>query len=401
MVENKRTNMLIYLIVFLLVFFIPSSSTIGGFQLWYVITVGVVLYGVFKNNLMVDYLVKTVFHFIIISFILLFISLLFSGMNFGSSQDFNEILRVIGIFSIFYLMYVGYSENWNKRIVLFLKLFLLLQLVFCFLQENDIVGRIMGIIWNTERIWNLRRTGSFANPNILSIFCVASYSYIFFRIKNIPKIFFGLIVFGIILFASSKTGLIAFLIIICVNLFLIQAKFSFRNITLLIISLLLLGYIGITLLYMYQDQYPYIAQLLMMFDNDIDASQIKSIGDRQVIWTNAQNQFNGFSSLQQLVGIGPAKDTELNIIDNEFLTILVKMGIIGLLFYALAIFILLIFLVKNKKNLGAKSMIAIVVLFLLSSGSASTFIAWHLSLMFYLFLGICLKEIKLAQLIKN
>ncbi|MGS2764942.1 O-antigen ligase family protein [Sinomicrobium sp. M5D2P9] len=401
MVENKNTSMLIYLLVFFLVFFIPSASAIGGFQLWYAVAVGVVLYGVFKNKLEIDYLSKSVFHFILISFILLLISLLFSGMNFGSLQDFNEFLRLIGGGGIFYLMYVGYTEKWNKKIVLFLKLFLLLQLIFCFLQGNDSVNRIMGIIWNTERIWDLRRTGSFANPNILSVFCVASYSYIFFRIKTIQKIIFGLVIFGIILFTSSKTGLIAFLIIVCVNFFLIKAKFSFKNIALFIISLLLGGYAGITLLYMYQYEYPYIAQLLMMFDNDMDISQIKSLGDRQIMWENALNQFNDFSSLQQLVGIGPGKDTDLNIIDNEFLTILVKMGIIGLLFYALTIFILLVFLFKNKKNLGAKSMIAIVVLFLLSSGSASTFIAWHLSLMFYLFLGMCLKEIKLAQLTRN
>src|SRR5690554_3908304 len=125
MVENKSTNMLIYLLVFLLVFFIPSASAIGGFQLWYVITIGVVLYGVFKNNLMVDNISKSVFRFILISFILLFISLLFSSMSFGSLQDFNEVLRLIGVLGIFYLMYVGYSENWNKKIVLFLKLFLL------------------------------------------------------------------------------------------------------------------------------------------------------------------------------------------------------------------------------------------------------------------------------------
>src|SRR5690606_2943060 len=190
-----------------------------------------------------------------------------------------------------------------------------------------------------------------------------------------------------------------FFIIICTNLFLIKAKFNFKNIALFVIALLLLGYVGVTLLYMYQHEYPYIAQILMMFDNNMDVNQIKSIGDRQVMWTNALNQFNRFSSLQKLVGIGPAKDTELNIIGNEFLTILVKMGIIGLLFYVLSIFILLVFLFKNKKSLGAKSMIAIVVLFLLSSGSASTFIAWHLSLMFFLFLGVCLKEIKLAKVI--
>jgi len=399
MVENKNANMLIYLLVFLLVFFIPSASAIGGFQLWYIVTVGVVLYGVFKNKLEVDNLSKSVFHFILISFILLFVSLLFSSINFGSMQDFNEVLRLIGVFGVFYLMYVGYTEKWKKKIVLFLKLFLLLQFIFCFLQANDSVNRIMGVIWNTERIWDLRRTGSFANPNILSIFCVASYSYIFFRIKNIQKIIFGLVVFGVILFTSSKTGLIAFFIIICTNLFLIKAKFNFKNIALFVIALLLLGYVGVTLLYMYQHEYPYIAQILMMFDNNMDVNQIKSIGDRQVMWTNALNQFNRFSSLQKLVGIGPAKDTELNIIDNEFLTILVKMGIIGLLFYVLSIFILLVFLFKNKKSLGAKSMIAIVVLFLLSSGSASTFIAWHLSLMFFLFLGVCLKEIKLAKVI--
>lgn len=399
MVENKSTNMLIYLLVFLLVFFIPSASAIGGFQLWYVITVGVVLYGVFKNNLMVDYLTKSVFRFILISFILLFISLLFSGMNFGSLQDFNEVLRLVGVLGVFYLMYRAYSEKWNKKVILFLKLFLFLQLVFCFLQENDSVNRIMGIIWNTERVWDLRRTGSFANPNILSIFCIASYSYIYFRIKNIQKIIYGLVVFGIILFASSKTGLIAFLIVICINIFLIKANFSLKNIMIFILSLLLIGYIGITLLYMYQYEYPYIAQLIMIFDNDMDVSQIKSMGDRQVMWINALNQFNDLSLLQQLTGIGPAKNTEFNIIDNEFITILIKMGIIGLLYYTLAICILLVFLFKNKNNLGAKSMIAIVVLFLLSSGSASTFIAWHLSLMFFLFLGVCLKEIKLAKVI--
>lgn len=397
----KRSNSFISLIVFLLVFYIPSAAAVGGFQVWYVLTTIVIYFGILRSKLYFDNLIKPVFIFFFLNLILLSVSLLFSGNNFGSFQDFNELLRLLGTFGIFYLAYTSYCTNLDSKILLFFKVFLVVELIFCYLQNYEIFNSYMGLLWNSDRIWDLRRTGSFANPNIVSIFCIATYSYIFFKSKLIAKIIYGIIVFSIILFTSSKTGLISFLIIININIFLVKAKFNIKAVIIFISLLFIVAYIFVELLYMYQDKYPYIAQIISMFENNMDIGEIKSIGDRQVMWDEALAQYHKLSYWQKFFGIGPAKATTLNVIDNEFLTILLKTGIIGCLFYVLYLFKLFTYLFKRRQLLAAKVMISILLLFLLSSGSASTFLAWHLSLMLFLFLGICFKEIKLIEVKNN
>lgn len=387
-------NSFIYSIILLLVFFIPSASTVGGFQLWYVIIMIIVWVGLGLNKIPIDNFTKKVGGFLLINFCLLIISLLFSVPKFGSLQDLNELIRLIASFGMFSLIYSIYHKRLDNKTAIFLKVFLIIQLVFCYLQGYDGFNRLLSLIWNTDRIWALRRTGSFANPNILSIFSIAAYSYIFFRSRLFQKIIFGLIVFLIILFTSSKTGLISFSVIVVLNYFLIKAKFSLMTIIGFGMSLILVGYAGIRLLYIYGDDYPYLAQITSMLENDMDISQIKSIGDRQVMWDNALEQYKRLPAIQKIFGMGPAKDTSFNVIDNEFLTVLLKFGLAGAIFYIVYLSALIVYLIKKRKHPAAKAMISIVTLFLLASGSASTFMAWHLSLMLFLFLGICLKEIK-------
>lgn len=383
-------------IVLLLIFFIPSSSKIGGFQLWYGLVLSVLVMFMLKSRLYSSMITTCFSLFFISNFIVITFSLL-SGSVFGSFKDLNEYLKVFGICSVFYFFYCNFSLNYIGNFVRFFKFFLIFQLLICFLQGFDNVRDLLGLLWDAEKVWDLRRTGTFTNPNILSIFCIACYSYIFFNVKWKSKVIYAVVVFGIILFTSSKTGLISFLAILNVNFLLNRKKINLGSLVLFFSSLFVFLMIFIQLLYFFKDDYPYLAQILAMFDNNMDVGEIKSIGDRQRMWDNALNEYNHFSYFQKFFGIGPAKESGLNVIDNEFLTILVKHGINGLLFYGLFLIVLLNYTFQNRLFNGGKVILSIVALFVLCSTSASTFIAWHLSLMLFLFLGICLKEIDLVK----
>src|SRR5690606_7234785 len=167
---------------------------------------------------------------------------------------------------------------------------------------------------------------------------------------------------------------------ISLNYVLTRERANIRTILIFIGATSILLYLLIQLLYIYQGNFPYLAQLLAFVENDLDAGTIKSIGDRQVMWDNALSHYNKLPLIQKMVGIGPAKSSELNIIDNEPLTILIKMGWMGVFLYLGSLISLIIYVLRHRQIRGAKIMLSVLAVFLLASVSASTFIAWHLSL---------------------
>lgn len=397
--DIKKIN--IMPIIVLLIFYIPSSNVVGGFQFWYLIAIGIVLFALSFCNKSSSFFVRAVFSFFLINIILLTISLLVSGINFGTLKDFNEFIRLIGSFSVFLFFYYGYSKSDNKFLVSFFKIFLVIQLLVCFLQSNDTFNNLIGVIWNTEKVWIMRRTGTFGNPNILSIFSIAAYSFIFFNSGLRSKVIFGLILFFVVLFTSSKTGMISLLIILNLNYLLLGNMISIKSIFWFLVFLGIVGFISFKLLYLYQNEYPYLAQIVSMFENDMNVNEIKSIGDRQLMWDSALDKYKSLNFIQKTFGIGPGKDTEQNVIDNEFLTILLKLGVVGCIYYFLYFSFIMVFLYRNIRYISSKILFSVMVLFLLSSGSASTFMAWHLSLLLFMLLGINFNEINVVNRITN
>lgn len=391
----KRTSKhFIFILLLAMTFFIPSSIQIGGFQLWYLLIVCFSAATLLHGTIIKDGISKSVLYFVFLNCSLLVLGILFSIGNYGSVGDTNEFARLVGILCVFNLAYSVSNPNLKKDIILFFKFFLLSQLLICYLQGFNSINTVLGYIWNTDRVWLYRRTGTFANPNILSVFSIISYCFVYFYSRPKTRIFYGLVTLSIILFSSSKTGLIAFLCIISLNYVLTRERANIRTILIFIGATSILLYLLIQLLYIYQGNFPYLAQLLAFVENDLDAGTIKSIGDRQVMWDNALSHYNKLPLIQKMVGIGPAKSSELNIIDNEPLTILIKMGWMGVFLYLGSLISLTIYVLRHRQIRGAKIMLSVLAVFLLASVSASTFIAWHLSLVFFLVFGITLKEIK-------
>src|SRR5690606_17219781 len=177
-----------------------------------------------KRKLKYDNNVVYINLFFVINFILLVCSFFSSSMiGYLTLRDLNEILRVVGSFGAFYYFYLNYDASLANKLVVFLKIFIIAQLIFCALQNNQTFLQYTGYIWRTETIWFYRRVGTLGNPNILSIFALTAYTFIFFKVNNSHKILYGLLTFGIILFTSSKTGLLIFLILSSV-LFLLSRK---------------------------------------------------------------------------------------------------------------------------------------------------------------------------------
>lgn len=396
---NKKSNFFIILIS-VLIFLMPTSPSIGGFQLWYLVTIFLMLGVSFQYRIVENNVTREVFLFLKISFVLLVISLLISGGSYGLGdiRDLNEVFRILGCGAVFGFTYKYFDSSKYTLLVKFFKFFLVIQLVVCFLEGIGSFVVLFEKIWDLHKVWDLRRTGTFANPNILSLFAISAWSFIFFVSENkYDKYIYFVLAIGIILFTSSKTGLLSLMIMVNINYFLNKEKVSFISVLKVVVGILLLGYVLLQLLIAYADDFPYLAQLLALFDSNYDVESIRSIDLRHSIWHRSFKLYENFDFLQLLFGSGPAKTTVLNIIDNEYYTILIKMGYTGVVLYIVYLLRLTVFSLKNRAFWGGKMLLSLIVLFLLASYSASTFMAWYLSLMFFFFLGVSLKNIVLNR----
>lgn len=397
----RDNHVINFLLLFLL--FIPTSPILGGYYTWFFLFSGVVLLFLLVKRQIIDISSHLpLLLYIILSFLFLYISLVLAPSQ--SVGDYNEFIRLL----IYLLLYLCFYANLPKKqyefeeqitqIVKILKYFIVIQFVAVLLQSNSSILNLMGIIWNMEKYWSMRSIGTFDNPNTLSILVSISFSVIYFKEKSkIISLVFLFISLIIVLFSGSRTGLISFVGLLCINYIFMQ-RITLKRILIIAIIALLSIVSLITFLNYYGDNFKYMAEILLMFNNDgFDSTGVGTLGLRQQLWENALLQFSKVSDLRYLFGVGPSKETSLHILDNDYITIYVKMGIIGSLLNIVFFIACLVYFLKNRSYVFSKLMVTIFILFAISAYTGPTFTSWYLALFYFIFYAFAIKEINLSN----
>ena len=256
------------------------------------------------------------------------------------------LLAFLGI----YLMRFDDAEI--KKLFWFVLIIILVSGVFGMIQFFGVFGidSYIAPLYLQEKAYkvNHRLLGTFMNPNVYSVILVLAHiiaiTLFFFekeKLKRLVLIFAVLFLLICLLFAGSRTMIATYGLI---SIILFQILFSNKNIKLSSI-LLIISILSITLFFGFSILTNHI---LGRLESGIDVLGDESFGMRIIIWFLNLKLFLA----SPVLGWGPAKDLFTTIVDNEFILILRRYGVLGFLSYIL---IYLLPLYKSFKSLNHKN----------------------------------------------
>lgn len=332
------------------------------------------------------------------------ISLLLSivGAPTTNILDFNEFIRFFSYILIFLCVYSYLPDNTfdfntlSSSLLVLIKFFIVFELVIVILQSNDFVLDIISLIWNMEKYWPLRRIGTCDNPNTLSILITICYSFVYiFEKRNKQSFLFFCMSFVVIVFSGSRTGLITFFLVFLLN-YLLTNKITIKKIFVMISCIILLGSLFYWFLEQYKTEFAYMAEILQIFENgNVNTDSVTTMSIRQEIWKNGLEIFNKSGVYTFFLGTGPGKGTSIHIIDNDYLSIYIKTGIIGAFLNIIFWLGNLLYFYINREKLFSRAMISIILVFSIAALTGAVFASWYLALFFFYFCTFAIKEIHL------
>jgi hypothetical protein len=396
----KENNIVIYILLFLL--FIPTSPIVGGYYFWFFVLNSLLIFLLIHKQYIshvAKYFHKYTLLYIISSCYLLAISILFESSVAG--KDFNEIIRWITYLLIYVCVYnyIPDSIKQYDKLLFFLqkvlKFFLLVEFIAVFIQSNSFILNLFGLIWDMHKYWPMRRIGTCDNPNTLSILITIAYTCIYLLEKNSKqKIFYFFISLIVILLSGSRTGLISFMLIFLVN-YLMLNKFTIKTFF-LFFGVICLFTIVFQFLLTKIPAFIYMSEILKLFERS-DMSGVRTLDFRHNLWIELLDMFYNSSFVQILFGVGPSKNSVFHIIDNDYLTIFIKTGIIGSFLSILFYFGNSIYFFFNRKYIFSKLMISVMLIFAISAYTGATFTSWYLAQFFFFFYTLAHKEIQIRK----
>lgn len=336
--------------LFLFFFFMPSSSTIGGKSLWYLLflacTFGSLIFG-YRARLSRSILVGT----IVFMFALLSVSIsLIRSVEYLIADDVFELIRTTALLMFLivgFLLSTFKVENFLSK---FFKFYIIVQLIVCIVQKFGPIKTVLSMIWDMKKAWILRSTGTANNPNTLVLMSLMAYVYIFvYAERKSTKIGFSILTGLVVLLSGSRTGLLGYMFtVVCLNLINKKISFSFVLKSISVITILALGFYGI-IAYIAESN-AYMGELLRVVEGGtIDLSKVHTFNKRMKSWAEHYEYFNNSGVISYFIGIGPAKGIGFRVMDNDYSAVFIKYGGLGVMAYStILIFILSVGILCRK-----------------------------------------------------
>lgn len=313
-------------------FLLPSSSFVGGLGLWYLI---LLCSGVFFSIYFVSR--KLTFNFVLLASSIIFILLttfasLALSYEYFVLDDFFEIIRV---FSLLVFLTGGYFLSNDKTFTFLLSFFpfyLLFQLVVSILQKSEVIKATMSLVWNMDKAWSLRSTGTLGNPNVLALMCILSMLFVyFFSAHKKVKISCFVMCTAIVFLSGSRTGLISYFATVIFMLF-VSGNMRFFTVLKKLSVVILFGCVSLFGLFALASELRYLGELLEVVEGGgFDLTQIGTFAHRLGAWERQYHLFLSKGELGFLLGVGPAKDIGFRVMDNDYLAQFLKYGLLGML----------------------------------------------------------------------
>ena len=240
----KELSLYLFLILY---FYFPTVLGVGGMKIIILLVYCFfVVFGVFINSC-IDRKIYVLLFFSMLAAVSIVISTVAGSLYWN---DYNihvaSLLRVIYFLFLFLFFYITISSSGERGLLTLVYVLvgcLGIQVVIVLAQAFGFSDYV-GLFYTQDKMKDLssymRATGTFGNPNILAIVSITSAALIFFIDKSFLRYIGMLLSAIIILFAGSRTGLVAYIILVAgVSMYLIiklrwyaKAPVSYTHLTL-------------------------------------------------------------------------------------------------------------------------------------------------------------------------
>jgi len=393
----KFSSSYYFILVYAYIVVMPSATWFGGQKSGILFLVAILLMLLMFKSFNRSGISKRLGFLIYMFFLPLVISV---GVNFEFliAADIYEFLRIliyllVAIFGYQYGGKISYNQILfaSKIIIIFEFFFVLMQRM-----EVSFVLSIFQFIWNNEKNWLYRNTGSFTNPNMLGFFMILMAIVVgVSEEKKVKKNIVFLVVFVIIFLTGSRTSLMVYMIIIPFSL--IDDRHFFKNLSKVLFVLAGLSVMFYWVVEFYGEENKYMYELLsILYSGDINS--VATFSYRLELWQNIISKINDSNFFW---GMGPGKGIGLKYVDNEYIALFSKYGIFGFLFNFSIYIILMRYVNKDNVNFCKKDkdiyffarfMNIYFFVMLIFGITAETFTSWLYVLLFFAFLGVLVRK---------
>ncbi len=313
------------------------------------------------------------------------------NVNSGT-RDIVEFVKM-GKYLLIFLT-VATSKPTERDLKILLNTFLVVMIVSAtigILQFYNIFGfsSLTGPIYLDEKIYkvNERLTGTFTNPNSYSV--VLGFSIIISLVMLLKERSFNQKLFYIftlgffsicLLITGSRTGLVATIFCLII-LLLLYLRFNIKNVKSLVPIIVLLG-VSFTIGVYYAGQ-----DIVTRLSSGINLLENESLLMRVYAWyLNIQLIIQS-----PILGWGPAKEMFTTVVDNEYILIVRRYGIVGSLpFFTLYLYPLLISIkhyFRSKGDRFALIFSVTIIFFMISNLTNSVYNHIQTMDMWFIILG--------------
>ncbi len=382
----------------LFVFLMPTSEHVGGNRPWYVffaicsLLVGAV--GLYSQIPIRRKLIESVLYLSAFS-VMVSVSIL-GNMNVLVWRDFLEVLRpfacilfiLFGYFSVYKL---NVSSLW--AFFIFIIVFQCLMVSFSFFYDPRKID-LLSFFWDFSKYRSWRGIGTFSNPNRLGFFTIVIYFGLLCLRHNtfFAKILITLAAFGLLMVSSSRTSLLCWGVLLLLYIVLNEKSLlkSFVKIAMMIAGAAIL----IAFMKPYLEiRFKYLYDFLNHFHTPLHFLGISSVRGRVDNWQGAYTFFTSGLEMRWFIGHGPGKGSYFKILDNDYLYVIVKYGLLGaLVFYGFWRSVALN-IIRSKNHNSMKTFLMFYLLALGFFGLTSeSFSSWILTIPFFIFYGVLLRS---------
>lgn len=385
-------------------FSIRDSSLFVGVTLLFLLMPGGVIPGGVKYGLIIasvfflffSYIVKPALFDISVCLFVLCSLVLLVSVTFSSSplivDDVVEVFRPALYFSIFIFSRRMARSTELRTVSYGLLVFIFFEFLVVCIQRLDI-GPLVGVInvlWDTEKNWYARNTGTFSNPNMMGVFVIMAWvGFVFFNRNVAANVVALAMVMVCVFFSGSRTSL-ALLFLSMVFIYILRYKAKRLWVFVLFMPVVFYGIYK--LLVFYSDSNPYMYEVLSLLETR-DLSSVKTYSDREDKWFSIFRDYGSPAMFNYFFGFGPGKDSGLRFVDNEYIAVFIKYGVMGFLtLYGTILYLLFKVGWYRKSSVSIDSVfgaaVALVALLLVAGASLESFSSWQFPFLLYMYLGI-------------
>lgn len=219
-----------------------------------------------------------------------------------------------------------------------------------------------------EAAW-MRATGMFGNPNHLAVFIVVAQICVLSLWGGVWHSLLWIVLFVCIVFSGSVAGVGLSIVALFIHLILLQVK---QKKIVIIIKIAFALIFVFPLCYVLLDNFaldafPRIERLRhAVFEGGGVVSDLRNVQTRLDLWEEKINLVNLGEIKTVFFGVGPLKGQGLDYVDNEFMFILFRNGLVGLMPAFVIIIILFTVLFRNPSRIGHFGTVLLVVFIFLT-----------------------------------